>query len=661
LKQGNVPCIVFLLWVISLLNSSTVKAEEATNRFEQRIQYQQAMALLRSGQRTRFLKLAEQLADYPLSVYLTYADLTRRISRQPSEQIEAFRQQHPDTPLADQLLQTWLYSLARRGRWQEFVQHHQEEISTTRLDCYRLLALHKTGQEELALELTSNYWVVDHSQPDECDPMFKLWRDAGYLTQEVAWQRLSMSIEANETSLASYLANFLSRENNNLAQLYRQVHRRPAIIRQYSRFAENSEKVQQIIVYGVRRLARRDATAALQVWHEYLESHSFSEAQITDTYLFIAVRLTVQRDPDDLIDSIPINLSEHHDLLERRVRLSLFRQDWSRALIFINALPPELQIIPRWQFWKARMLDRSPDMADRSSAGEIFARLARTRGYYGFLAADMLDRPYALQDLPSRIDPDDIADMQSVPGIERAVELFILGERTRARAEWRFASRDFSAQQLMATAKVAQNWGWHEQSIQSVINAERWDDLQTRFPLAFFDTFIASASSADIPVNWSLAVARQESAFMPDAKSSAGALGVMQLMPNTAKIAAAKVGIAYRSKSQLIDPQKNISLGSAYLGQMLRRFHNNRILASAAYNAGPGRVDAWLRDTLPHYDVWIETIPFTETRRYVQNVLQFSVIFSYRLDQQQTMILPHEKEFFYPNGLSPSMPVESGQ
>jgi len=656
LKQGKYFWILSLLLSIALLGSTGVAAA-TESRYEQRIQYRQALDLLYSGQRSRFLKLAEQLVDYPLAPYLTYADLARRISRQSFQQISAFRQEHADTPLADQLLRNWLYSLARRGRWQEFVDHYQKEISTAKLACHRLLALHRTGQVELALELTSNFWLVDYSQPDECDPIFKLWREAGYLTQELAWQRLSMSIQADQTSLASYLANFLSKENKNLALLYRQVKRKPSIIKQLSRFKKDSEKMREIVLYGIRRFARRDATAAFDIWQKYTEKLHFTQPQITDTYLYVALRLSLQRDPENQIDNIPINLTEHPNLLESRIRLSLYQQDWNQVLVFINALPRELQITSRWQFWKARVLAKSTDQQDRSSAHEIYKRLAVSRGYYGFLAADILGLPYALENLPNQIDLNEITRVESIPGIQRAVELFILRERTKARGEWRFATRNFSPQQLLATAKVAQNWGWYEQSIQTVIDAEQWDDLQMRFPLAFHDTFIANARSADIPVTWSLAVARQESAFMPDAKSSAGALGVMQLMPNTAKLTASKSGIAYRSRAQLIDPQKNISLGTAYLGQMLRRFHNNRILASVAYNAGPSRVDSWLRDQTQQHDVWIETIPFTETRLYVQNVLQFAVIFSYRLGQKQMMILPHEKAFFNRIQVSNRSPV----
>lgn len=642
MKKG----ILSLLLSLTVLISIPVSAGETESRYEQRAKYLRALHLLKSGQRTLFLKLAAQLSDYPLSPYLTYADLNRRISRQSFEQIDAFRRQYADTPLANRLQQNWLYSLAKRARWREYLDHHQEEISTPKLDCYKLLAMYKTGQEQLALELTSNYWLVEYSQPDECDPIFKLWREAGYLTQELAWQRLSMSIQANNTSLASYLANFLSKKNKHLAQLYRQVKRKRSTIKQRSRFRDDTQKMREIILYGIRRFARRDAPAALDLWQKYMHSHQFTQAQITDTYRFVALRLSLQRDPQDQLDTIPINLTEHLSLLESRIRLSLHQQDWSQVLVFIHALPSELQITPRWQFWKARVLAESTDPGDTSSAHETYRRLAVTRGFYGFLAADILHHPYALENLSINVDAGEINRAASLPGIERAIELFILGERTSARGEWRITSHDLSTRQLLAIAKVAQNWGWYEQSIQTVIEAEQWDHLELRFPLAFHDTFIANARSADIPVSWSLAVARQESAFMPDAKSPAGALGVMQLMPNTAKLTAAKMGISYRSKVQLIDPRKNISLGTAYLGQMLRRFHNNRILASAAYNAGPARVDTWLQDRFPQYDVWIETIPFAETRQYVQNVLQFSVIFSYRRDQQQMMISPHEKEFF---------------
>jgi soluble lytic murein transglycosylase len=178
-----------------------------------------------------------------------------------------------------------------------------------------------------------------------------------------------------------------------------------------------------------------------------------------------------------------------------------------------------------------------------------------------------------------------------------------------------------------------------------MIAAQAWNDLDVRFPLAYQDSFLSGARRADIPVIWSFAVARQESAFMPDALSSAGALGVMQLMPTTAISAANREGFSIPSKLDLANPYTNIRIGSAYLGQMLRRFDHNRILASAAYNAGPSRVESWLDDSIP-LDVWVETIPFRETRSYVTNVLLFSAIYGRKLNQDSPLIYAHELQKF---------------
>jgi soluble lytic murein transglycosylase len=178
-----------------------------------------------------------------------------------------------------------------------------------------------------------------------------------------------------------------------------------------------------------------------------------------------------------------------------------------------------------------------------------------------------------------------------------------------------------------------------------MIDSGRWNALDTRFPLAYLDSFRAAARKSDIPANWNLSIARQESAFMPDAKSSAGALGLMQLLPSTAKGTARRQGLREPTDFSLTDPHKNIEIGSAYLGQMFRRFDNNRILASAAYNAGPTRVSQWLDKSVP-LDVWIETIPYSETRGYVMNILMFSAIYADKLEQQPVLIYPHEYESF---------------
>ena len=233
-----------------------------------------------------------------------------------------------------------------------------------------------------------------------------------------------------------------------------------------------------------------------------------------------------------------------------------------------------------------------------------------------------------------------------LPEFSRAKELIEIGHLQRAHKEWQFAVNKLDQQGLMALARVANDWGWHNRAIRTIIDANHWNDLSIRFPMPYEKSFGKAASTVKLPSSWLFAIARQESAFSEKAKSSAGARGLMQLMPATAKQTARKIGLKSRGNS-LYDPEFNIKLGSSYLSMMHDRFKKNRALATAAYNAGPHRVDRWIKSAvaLP-IDAWIETIPYDETRRYVKNVLAFDAIYQYKLGEKNPkLFLHHEKVF----------------
>ena len=234
--------------------------------------------------------------------------------------------------------------------------------------------------------------------------------------------------------------------------------------------------------------------------------------------------------------------------------------------------------------------------------------------------------------------------LQADPAIIRARELFFHGQRSDARREWLSATRELEPLQHLQAAQLVRQWGWYEQAIREAITARQWDDMLLRFPVAYSEQIYRAANKNNIDSTWILAVARQESAFTPDARSHAGAMGLMQLMPATAKETAKRAKVRYRGSQQLADPDLNIKLGSYYLASLGRRYEGHRVLATAAYNAGPHRVKRWLekRKDLPS-DIWIETIPFDETRNYVQNVLSFSVIYSDILGQPKRLLHPHEQ------------------
>jgi soluble lytic murein transglycosylase len=623
----------------------------APDRFEQRQMYLDAIHLIKTSQFSRLQELKPPLRTYPLYPYLEYTEISYRISRQSEQDILRFVQQYRDTPLVEPLLAHWLANLAKRGKWEIFFTHYNKVTPTKKLACQHAYGVYKVGMVDQALTEAEKLWTVGFSQPDECDPIFNVWRGANGITPEIAWQRFALSLKENNKDLSSYLIRFVDRQDKPFATNYRLVHLKPKTIKRYKSFKATNIRNREIILHGVKRLSRIDPEDALLTLSHYEKLQDFNPVELEDAYAYIGVRLAGKSSDLALIDSLPVNLHEQPALVEARIRQSLEHGDWSNVIILINLLPQEQQDSNRWQYWKARALGISADEADRQIARNIMIELSSKRSFYGFVSADILQNQYNYQDEPSPVTLEQILSLEESPGVQRALELFALGERSRARREWYFSTSDFNNVERDVAARVALRWGWYKASIQTMIDAGAWNHLDHRFPIAYADTFITHARRANIPVQWSLAIARQESSFMTDAKSSSGALGVMQLMPATAKQVAAKIGVSFPNNTSLTSPDINIRLGTNYLGQMLRKYDNNRILASAAYNAGPGRVNQWLDPDVP-FDVWIEIIPFTETRNYVQNVLMFSSIYSQRMNERQPLIYPHERNDFSPQQVS---------
>jgi soluble lytic murein transglycosylase len=185
---------------------------------------------------------------------------------------------------------------------------------------------------------------------------------------------------------------------------------------------------------------------------------------------------------------------------------------------------------------------------------------------------------------------------------------------------------------LQLAAVLAYRWQWYDRAIVTLAQSGHKDDLDLRFPFAYQEQVLSSAKRHQIDPAWVYGVVRQESAFMPDARSRAGAMGLMQLLPRTARITARLLRIPMRSKYELLEAEKNLHLGSGYLKRMLDENNGNQILATASYNAGPQRVKQWLPDTDMPADLWVEMIPFSETRDYVRNVMAYTAIFDQRLD-----------------------------
>ncbi|MEX2327476.1 MAG: hypothetical protein WD558_07075, partial [Pseudomonadales bacterium] len=332
-------------------------SQTGLSRYEQRALYQEAIELIKAGrQKARVKEIKNSLVDYPLYPYIEYTEKIYDIARQSPGDIQSFIAQYSHTPLADQLLENWIFVQARQNNWSNVVDYYHDGLTGERNACSYAYALYRRDLKAEAFAAARDLWLVDRSQPDECDAIFKVWRDAGQLDTNAAWQRYALTLKAGRTSLANYLIRFVADADKELADNFKLVQQNPNYVRQHHRFLVDNDRTRDLIIYGVKRLASPDPSAAFKALQAYEATHSFTEAERADAWSHIGVRLALDSDPDNLLGSIPVILKELPDLTEARIRLALRQLDWSNVLVLINVLPAEAQESPRWRYWKARVL-----------------------------------------------------------------------------------------------------------------------------------------------------------------------------------------------------------------------------------------------------------------------------------------------------------------
>ncbi len=648
----GVVCCIPVNWrrfwqiaLVLLLLAASLSVTAAPDRTQERKDYAAAQKALKLNQLTQYRQLKARLTQYPLLPYLEFDELERKLNRLPQAEVESFLERYPDSYLADRLTHRWLRTLASQQKWTQYLHFYQPKFGKdAELACHALHARIKTGDVK-ALDDVEPLWNIDRSQDKACDPVFAQWSAAGKMTPELIWDRHLKALAKGNRALASWLQRQLPSDQQKLAQLLRELDSNPRLLSQSQKFSAQSPQMRAVILHGLHKLARQDAPAALRLWQGYDAQQLFSDAERREVQYQLASRLMLQKHTESaelLLASMPeITRS---DLTERLVREALRRQDWEKVYEWIARLPQDLQESERWIYWRARTMEALNILEiNGRTPRDLYVSLAPQRNFYGFLAADKLGYEYGLMDRPMPISDEMVSAVEAHPGIQRAREFYVLGQVISANREWYHSTRQMQTEEIVAAGRLANRWGWHRQGIQAMVDAQHWDDLQVRFPLAYQEQLAQAAKATSVSPLFLYAITRQESAFMPDARSPVGATGLMQLMPATAKQTARKSGLSF-SPSDLVQPEKNIALGSRYLNQLLGQFGGNRILAAAAYNAGPSRVRQWLtkEDAKLPYDIWIETIPFQETRGYVQNVLSFSVIYAYRTGAKQPLVTQDE-------------------
>lgn len=637
----------WLLAGITALCVATAYGNETTLQRE-RAMYRETLAALQSGNRALFLRNREQLRNYPLFPYLELEDLRRRIRTVPTAEVDDFLQRHAGELPALRLREAWLGTLEARGRWSDFVRFFDDDTTDLQRRCHYAMALAQTGDAAAADRVTAELWSTPRSLPTACDPIFATWMSRGNPSPELAWTRFEAAMNAGQDALARYLLRFLDGRDRSDAELFLQIAANPSLVTGLQRFRAGDARHGRILDFALTQLAAHDVRTARGIFERALHEHATAPSLLQGAAARIARALAQGSAPDAVRWSIGVNAGARNEALaEDTVRLALRVDDWDQILATLDLLPTTMDVDERWQYWNARARDARGD----DSSAAAWAALARTRSWYGFLAADHLGAPYAMQHRRQGASPSLLDQVSRIPGIARAREFALSGATLSSRREWLHTIRQLDAPRQAAAAQLATQWGWHQLAIMTLAAARDWDALDLRFPVVHRNFFDAAARRERVDPTWLYAIARQESALDAHARSPVGALGLMQVMPATAVATARRAGIPYHGNADLLDPERNVRIGSSYMRMLLDRFGQNRILAAAAYNAGPGRIGQWLQ-RFPadvEHDRFVETIPFRETRQYVQNVLSYAVIYAYLEDHEARLVQPHERLIHNPH------------
>ena len=613
-----------------------IHAASAASIDEQRAAFREVYAEAELGNWEPAAGKESLLKGYVLWPHLRAVWLRAHLDSADPAGIHAFLEQYGTLKPARELRYRYALHLAAAERFPEYLEIYRsyyQGLDIAKLDCLAMQAQILGGKGADIANRGHDLWLVGRSQADECDPVFDYMRGAGLLGEELYRERYALAIAEQEFSLARYLARSLNES------LVEEANRWIAARDTADDFLQDIESQgdentwREQVIYAIERVAYDDALLAAERWRDIRARHGFSAQQEAALSHHIALWAARQHKPEAY--EMLVNLGDAATDTETRrwlARSALLQRNWQDVIVAIEAMPEEERPSEEWQYWLAVALKESGETAKAMS---ILEGLAAERSYYGFLAADELELDYSWSHAALRAEAATIKRLERLPALVRARELFYVGLESYGRAEWDDAVSLLQADEKVQAAILAHRWKWHSRAIATAASVDRYDDLEIRYPLPYREQFETYSDKAKIPRSWAYGVARSESLFMADIRSVAGAVGVMQLMPETGRRTASEIDVQYAGLDTLTNFDSNIRLGTHYLGKMFERFGDNLVLATAAYNAGPHRVEKWLPPEKGlDARIWIENIPYNETRAYVRRVLFTDAVFHWRLTGQ---------------------------
>lgn len=584
--------------------------------------------------------LADKIQSYPLYPYLIYEELKYKIANSKPLAVKAqdltqFAQTYPDFPYINTLRNLLLTRLAKEKNWAAYTQLY-EKSDQAALQCHYYYGKFQLTQNIAYLEQGKKLWLVGYPQPDACKPLFSTLQKNGLLTQTLQWKKIKLAFEEKNFDLAKHSIKELPSAVRPAALLWEKCIKNPKLLlaqTPLSPLPPTQDLTAAMLTQTLSLLAKQDADQALTWWKTHQKNYAFTDFQQHHIENILGMYLSHQKSPQaaEWLAHLP---PEALDTIakEWRIRLSIGAQKWNDVLSNIEALPETQQQEPSWRYWRARALEK---LGRTEQANNLYKLIAKTRTYYGLLASVRLKQPFVIQHQPVPVDAKTTKEVTALPAIQRFEQLRLVKKPEVARVEWFRALDKMSDKQIDAAAKIAQKMELYDIAILTISRSSHKDDIPLRFPLAYEQEMIQYAKKQQIDPAWAFAITRQESAFYPEALSPAGARGLMQIMPATGKMLAKQQQVPYASDAVLHNPKMNIQLGTAYLKDLKKRSYDHPVIATSAYNAGPSRTSHWLPSESTPVDIWVDTLPYRETRDYIKNVMTFTAIY------RNALGLPH--------------------
>lgn len=622
----------FIALITALISITFLPKAQAAYSSEQ-LAFLAAEKAFSADDMANYRKLKQALKDYPLYPYLEYKELLTKLDTKHRAEIDNFIKLYNDSPLASRLKYRFINKLADTGQF-ALMQQYYNYGASARLDCQILKYKLDNGSsiKKLSPDI-EDLWSVPTSQHEACDPVFKRWIDGGYVTHNIAYNRFYRTAHDGSVGLLKYLKQFLKRDKRYIADLWIAVKKNPGAVNRRSFFPGKDPSLEApILVFAIKRLAWGDRERAYSVWQHTRNRIPLSSDHVDEVERTLFLALATENNPKALkwLDKNNLNKFITDDLVNHWKLAVLLRNNrWETIRKLYAQLPLDQKNSNQWQYWNAIAQEKTNNKKESALTMKL---LAEKRDYYGYLAATRLKQPLKLNHSAVVIPDNIFKQVTNSNNVKRAKELFELERYINASREWRKQLKLMNSDlQIQAASKIANSWGWYNQGILTIAKSGYWDDTEIRFPTAFKQSYLKMAKRVDLPPQWLMGVSRQESAYGPLAVSPAGAYGLMQVLPSTAKIYSRKFKIPYNNRRDLLKPSINIEMGSRYLELRYQQMGKNPIYASAAYNAGKHRIDLWKKFGRHPTDIWIESIPYTETRDYIKKVMTYRAIYALKL------------------------------